>query len=427
MQFKIPKGVFDILPQDPDPEGKWRESHLWMLVETIAYQICNAFGFKNIRPPIFESTELFQRSIGTGTDIVTKEMYTFQDKADRSLTLRPEGTASVLRAYVEKHLDQLPDQKFFYILPMFRYERQQAGRYRQHHQLGVEAIGSHSPYQDAEVIHLLVEFLNRLGIHGFKVQLNSIGNMDTRNAYRQALKDFLLPFFEELSLESQQRYHINPLRILDSKDPRDKKILQDSPSILTFLDTDSENHFASLCHILEDVRIPFEINTKLVRGLDYYNRTVFEVTSDALGAQNSLGGGGRYDGLLKTLGGPDLPAVGFGAGIERIILTLLKQQVPLPSRPHPTLFLIPLGDVAKKSAFRLTSSLRKQSINVEMELDDRKLKAALRYANAIQATFVAVLGEEELKTGTVELKEMSTGKSEKIALDMLSKRLKNDR
>ncbi len=417
MHYRIAKGVFDILPKDAE---SWRESHLWQFIETQARQICDLYGYREIRTPLFETTELFTRSIGTTTDIVTKEMYTFEDKAGRSLTLRPEGTAPVMRAFIEKNLDQkAPIHKFFYIKPMFRYERQQAGRYRQHHQFGVEAIGSHSPFQDVEVIHLLWSFYQRLGLKGLTLQINSIGDLEARKAFRHALKLYLRPYFDELSEDSKQRYETNPLRILDSKNPKDQTLLVEAPSILDFLNDASQKSFEQVLALLQAENIPFKVNQKLVRGLDYYNNTVFEITSDELGAQNSLGGGGRYDGLIQQLGGPDLPAFGFGAGLERIIQTLLAQKCPLPSYPHPLLFIIPLGEEAQVRCFELASLLRNHNLPVEMDLTGKKLKNAMRYADQIGARFTTVIGESELESGTIELKEMASGENKSIPLNRL--------
>lgn len=417
MPYRIAKGVFDILPRDAEA---WRESHLWQYLETQARLICTVYGYREVRTPLFETTELFTRSIGTHTDIVTKEMYTFQDKAGRSLTLRPEGTAPVMRAFIEKNLDQKrPIHKFFYLFPMFRYERQQAGRYRQHHQFGVEAIGSDSPYQDFETIQLLWTFYERLGLKGLTLHINSIGDAEARKRFRHALKMYLRPYFNELSSESQERYEANPLRILDSKNPHDQKLLTDAPSIYDFLSDDSKAHHEQVSALLEDEGIPFNANLNLVRGLDYYNNTVFEITSDELGAQNSLGGGGRYDGLISQLGGPNLPAFGFGAGIERIIQTMLAQKVPLPGYPAPLLFIIPLGEEAQKKCFRIVSGLRKRDLPVEMDLTGKKLKNAMRYADAIAARYVTVIGENELESGKIEIKEMDTGNIKSLALDRL--------
>ena len=286
-------------------------------------------------------------------------MYTFLDKADRSLTLRPEGTAPAMRAFIEKRLDQqAPVHKFFYICPMFRYERNQAGRYRQHHQFGVEAIGSAQPQQDAEAIHLLWTLYARLGLKGLTLHLNSIGDAEARASFRHALKMYLRPHLDDLSADSQERYETNPLRILDSKDHKDQKWLHDAPHVMDFLNPASKAHFETVCQLLTAIGIPYQINHRLVRGLDYYNNTVFEITSNELGAQNSLGGGGRYDGLIQQLGGPDLPAFGFGAGLERIIQTMLAQQAPLPAPPVSDLLLIPLGEQASLECFKLVCGMR---------------------------------------------------------------------
>lgn len=420
MQYRIAKGVFDILPSDPDPQGQWRESHLWHYLEKIIQELAGQFGYREMRTPLFETTELFTRSIGTGTDIVSKEMYTFLDKAERSITLRPEGTAPAMRAFIEKKLDQqAPIHKFFYIAPMFRYERSQAGRYRQHHQFGVEAIGSSQPQQDAEAIHLLWTLYVRLGLKGLTLNLNSIGDYEARVQFRHALKMYLRPHLDSLSPESQERYETNPLRILDSKDPKDQKWLHDAPHILDFLSPASKAHFETVCQLLSAIGIPYQINHRLVRGLDYYNNTVFEITSSELGAQNSLGGGGRYDGLIQQLGGPDLPAFGFGAGLERIIQTMLAQEVPMPSPPRSDLLLIPLGEEAAFECFKLICGMRGRGLKAEMDFSGKKLKNALRYADAAKIRYVAVIGDQELQTGKIELKEMATSTTRTLSLDKL--------
>lgn len=420
MHYRIAKGVFDILPHDPDPQGVWRESHLWQYVESVVRKLAADFGYKEIRTPLFETTELFTRSIGTGTDIVNKEMYTFLDKAERSLTLRPEGTAPVMRAFIEKNLEQQsPIHKLFYLFPMFRYERAQAGRYRQHHQFGIEAIGSPLPHQDVEVIHLLWTLYSRLGLKGLTLNLNSVGDSEARTHYRHALKMYLRPFLTDLSEESQERYETNPLRILDSKDAKDQKFLHEAPHILDYLNATSRAHFEQVCKLLEEIGISYQINHRLVRGLDYYNNTVFEFTSNELGAQNSLGGGGRYDGLIKQLGGNDLPACGFGAGLERIIQTLLAQRVPVPDSQASDLLFIPLGIEAADHCFTLVCRLREKHVKAEMELTGKKLKNALRYADATKVRYVVVVGENELKSGQVELKEMASGEVKQISLERL--------
>lgn len=425
MTITVPPGVFDIIPNDS--KEPWRNSHIWNYVEAIARQTAREFGFQEIRTPAFERTELFTRGVGETSDIVTKEMYTFQDKGDRSMTLRPEGTAGVIRAYIENQLNtQAPLHKLFYIGPMFRYERAQAGRYRQHHQFGVEVIGAPSPEQDAECIDLLYTLYNRLGLKNLQVYINSLGDPQSRVAYRKALQDYLKASYDHLSADSKNRFTTNPLRILDSKDPGDRKIIAAAPSILEFLNEESRAHFAKVKALLTQLNIPFIVNAQLVRGLDYYNNTVFEITSGDLGAQNSVGGGGRYDGLVKLLGGPDLPGMGFGTGLERIIQTMLKQGVKIPEPYRPMIFLIPLGEEAKDSCFQILHDLRMQNITAEMDFSGKKLNKVMQYANTIGAKYVAVIGDEELKAKEVELKEMETGNKTKVPLSSLIRILQID-
>ncbi len=425
MKFTIPPGVFDILPEDP--QEPWRNSYIWSYVEEVIRKTAIDFCYKEIRTPIFERTELFLRGVGETSDIVTKEMYTFIDKGERSMTLRPEGTAPVMRSFIENQLaNQSPIHKLFYIGPMFRYERSQAGRYRQHHQFGAEAVGVAAPEQDAEVIDLLYTLYNRLGLKNLQVNLNCIGDPACRASYREALQNYLRSSLEHLSPDSKTRFETNPLRILDSKDNRDIKIVDQAPSILDFLSGESAHHFETIKGLLNGLKIPFVVNPKLVRGLDYYNNTVFEIISGDLGAQNSVGGGGRYDGLLKTLGGPDLPAIGFGTGIERIIQTMIKQNIPLPNPFRPKLYLIPLGDEAKKACIPILHDLRCQGIAADMDYSGRKLNKVMQYANALKVEYVAVIGDEELKTQQVELKEMESGNITKAPLNHLARFLKTD-
>ncbi len=410
MSAKSPPGVFDILPEDPSE--KWKSSYLWQFVETAIRKIAKEYCLKEIRTPVFERTELFLRGVGETTDIVTKEMYTFVDKGDRSITLRPEGTAPAMRAFIEHALANTSSlNKLFYIGPMFRYERAQAGRYRQHHQFGVEIIGVAEPEQDAEVISLLYNLYTRLGLRQLGVHVNSIGDAESRTAFRTALQNYLKDHFNDLSSDSQTRFDKNPLRILDSKDPRDIKIVAGAPSILDFLNPASKLHFETVLKQLDLLGIPYQVNPKLVRGLDYYNQTVFEIVAGELGAQNSVGGGGRYDGLLKTLGGPDLPAFGFGTGIERIIQTMINQGVDLPNPDVPALFIIPLGDTAKEQALSLAQNLRNNGIATLVELSGKKLNKAMQLANTSGARYTAVIGDDEIKSGTVKIKNMHTGAS----------------
>ena len=415
MNKKALPGVFDILPNVPKEE--WRSSYLWNYVENIMRETADDYGFKEIRPPLLEYTELFQRGVGESTDIVSKEMYTFTDRGDRVISLRPEGTASVARAYIEHHLNhESPIQKLYYIGPMFRYERQQAGRYRQHHQFGAEVIGTDAPEQDAELIDFIYTLYGRLGLQNLSVRVSSLGNKESRIAFREALIKYLLPFSNELSEDSKNRITANPLRVLDSKDPRDKEIVADAPKILDFLSPEDKEHFMKVLKCLDQLGIPYVIDPMIVRGLDYYNRTVFEIVSGELGAQNSVGGGGRYDGLIGMLGGPEVPSTGFATGIERILQVMLKQNVPLPQPPSPILYFIPMGEKAKEVCFKLTHELREERLPVEMDFTERKVNKAMQYANQIKARFVAVVGDEELASEEVDLKDMASGTKTKVPL-----------
>lgn len=423
MNIKAPPGVFDILPKDV--KTSWKESHLWAYVENVIRKAAREYGFQEIRTPVLEKTELFQRGVGETSDIVSKEMYTFEDRGGRSLSLRPEGTAPVIRSYIENSLShQAPVQKFFYIGPMFRYERAQAGRYRQHHQFGAEVIGTQAPEQDAEVIDLLYTTYRRLGLRNLKVMINTLGDKECRLRFRDALKEYFTKYQDKLSDDSRQRLEKNPLRILDSKSQQDQEFIKNAPSIHEFLSEEVRSHFEQVQKYLAILDIPFEINPHLVRGLDYYNRTVFEVAAEELGAQNSIGGGGRYDSLIKELGGPDQPALGFGTGIERIIQTLLKQEAPTPPPYQPTLYLIPLGDKAKNACFKVLHDLRQNYIDAQMDFTGRKLGKVMGYADQIGAKFVAVVGEQELEDKTVELKNMETGEAVQAPLFHLSRILR---
>lgn len=425
MAYQLLPGMFDIVPHDASEP--WRNSSLWQYVEVKMREIARVYGYREIRTPILERTELFLRSVGETSDIVSKEMYTFQDKGDRSLTLRPEGTAPVIRAVVEGRLHQDPaSQKLFYIGPMFRYDRPQAGRYRQHHQFGAEAIGDDSPEQDAEMIDLVYSLYRTLGLNNLSIQLNSIGDEETRQNYRKALQDFLRPHYDRLSADSKLRFEGNPLRILDSKDPTDRAICVQAPSILQSLNSSCRDHFEAVKRLLRALRIPFDENSSLVRGLDYYNRTVFEVVSGQLGAQNSIGGGGRYDGLFKQLGGPDLPTVGFATGIERVIQTMLKQETPFPSQRGPQVFLIALGEACREWAFQILHDLRRAGVAAQMDFSNRKLGKVMGLASQIQAEYVLVLGENEKATGRAELKEMATGSKQSVQLSDLAGMFESD-
>ncbi len=423
MSYKIPTGLFDILPEDP--KELWRCSHVWNYVEMIIRQTAREYGYSEIRTPIFERAEVFTRSSGEQSDIVSKEMYLFKDKGDRLMALRPEGTAPVMRSFIENNLANIGQyHKFFYIAPMFRYDRPQAGRYRQHHQFGVETIGNRSPEQDVEVIDLLYTLLQRLGLSNLDIQINCIGDKAVRAKFAKNLKDYLKPHFDKLSKESQKRFEANPLRILDSKDEKDAELIAKAPSILDFIDSESSEHFKAVREKLDAIKIPYTVNPLLVRGLDYYNEFVFEVMTSDIGAQSSLGGGGRYDGMLKMMEGPDLPAAGFGSGMERIIQTIIKQGAYIPGKERPTLCIIPIGDEAKHFSFQLLHRLRQEGISTQMDFSGRKIGKAMQYANHIGTKYTAVIGDAELESHAVELKHMDSGKTQTTPLRSLPNILK---
>lgn len=425
MGYSIAKGTFDILPFETNEEDKWKESNRWQYLEETMRQTAHDYGFKEIRTPIFEKTELFIRGVGESSDIVTKEMYTFIDRGERSMTLRPEGTASTIRAFVEKKLHACPGlHKYFYIEPMFRYERPQAGRYRQHHQFGAEAIGIGSPEQDVELIDMACEIYRRLELKNLTVQINSVGDIASRSAYKEALSQYLQPYFAELSQDSQVRFTKNILRILDSKDSSDQKILAEAPILGNFLTPDAKAHFGKVLKLLNALKINYAINSKLVRGLDYYNKTVFEITTEDLGAQNSIGGGGRYDGLVEAVGGPNLPSVGFATGMERVLQTMLKQGAPFPKAPHPTVFFIPMGKEALALCFDIVCCLRHEKIPTEIDLSGKKVQHGLQLADQMSAEYAIVIGDEELKTKNIKLKNMATREAIDCSLDHLADKLK---
>lgn len=422
MTFQIPKGVFDIVPSSS--KEAWKEVHLWQYLEQEIRSICSLYGFEEIRTPLFERTELFERSVGESSDIVRKEMYTFLDKAERSMTLRPEGTASVMRSVIEQrkcneNLSQNSLQKLFYIAPMFRYERPQAGRFRQHHQFGIEVVGDTSPEQDAEVVDLLYQFYQRLGLKNLQVTLNCLGSKESRATYQGLLKDYLQPFLSNLSADSKERFEKNPLRIFDSKDAKDQEILENAPLMKDHLDQESAQHFQRVCEMLESLEIPYRLEPGLVRGLDYYNKTVFEVLSGELGAQNTIGAGGRYDGLIHSLGGQDLPAVGFGTGIERILQTMLAQELPAIPKKRLDIFLLALGSEAKEKLWPLMRDLRKKGVSCQMDFVAKKLKNSLRQAAEINARYVLLLGDEELKKGCIILKDMDQKEQKELPFEGL--------
>ena len=411
-QFQAPKGTFDILPYGA--AEPWLLSSLWQTAEEIIRAATREYGYGEIRTPIYESRELFDRGIGETSDIVSKEMFTFEDRGGRQICLRPEGTAAVMRAVIENQLSQQRSiHKLFYIAPMFRYERPQSGRYRQHHQFGVEALGIPGPEQDAEVIDLLCTVYRRLGLQNVQVRINSLGDSESRDRFRNALIDFLRPQEERLSADSKVRLHKNPLRILDSKDPTDRELLVNAPSILDYLTPEAQRRFERVLRLLEQTKIPHLIDSRIIRGLDYYNQTVFEVTAGE--GQIALGGGGRYDGLLKTFGGPDLPGMGFGTGLERVLKCIAVQ----PSEQKPFVSILSLCEEANERCFTVAATLRDQHIPTDLDCHTQKLKQALQKAVQSNAAHVLLLGPDELQKGVFQLKDLTARTQREIPFDQI--------
>ena len=413
--YQAPRGTSDILPA---------EQVYWRYVEQKAGSICQLYGYERIDTPVFEDTRLFSRSIGEGTDIVEKEMYTFEDKGGNQITLRPEGTAPVCRAYLEHGMHNLPQPvKLYYITPIFRYERPQAGRYREHYQFGYEAFGDDNPALDAEVIDMAWQFFSSLGLSHLSLNLNSIGCRECRPGYLAVLKDYCVGYINDLCADCKTRLERNPLRLLDCKKPLCRKILKSAPRSVDYLCPECDEHFNQLKGYLELLGLPFEVNHRLVRGLDYYTRTVFEVQPEAEGAQSTLGGGGRYDYLIEELGGKPTPAIGLATGIERIILNLKKQGVPIPALPRPRVFIAHVGDEAGSEAIKLAASLRRAGTGVIEAVAGKSLKAQLRQANTLDVSYTVIIGKEEVKTGTVVLRDMTTSEQKTIPVTQLQGQL----
>ena len=408
MLINGPRGTKDILP---DTVAQWTH------VEKVIRELCARYGYHEIRTPIFEHTELFLRGIGETTDVVEKEMYTFTDRGERSLTLRPENTASVVRSYLQNKLyaaDALV--KLFYIGSMFRYDRPQAGRYREFHQFGVEALGEENPAVDAEIIVLAVEFLRALGLQELKLHLNSVGCPKCRPVYRERLQEFFRPHLEELCTDCRSRFERNPLRLLDCKNEHCHALAEGAPRITDCLCDECRVHFTEVQSYLTAAGIPFELDANLVRGLDYYTKTAFEVKYTPLGAQSAVAGGGRYDGLVEEVGGPPTPGIGFAVGLERVLLALEKQEL-LPEEPEAVdVFVVALGEAAQIPAFKLLYELRAAKLSAAMDFAGRSMKAQMKQANKKNARFVAILGEDEVKEASAILKDMKTSEQKKLAL-----------
>lgn len=415
--INIPKGTKDCLPQD---------SYKWQAIEKTAREVANDFGFKEIRTPTFEHTEVFLRGIGDTTDVVNKEMYTFLDKGDRSVTLKPEGTSGVARAFVEKGLYSGPlPVKLYYITPCFRYERPQAGRLREFHQFGVEFFGSERPSADAEVIVAAKTFLEKMGITGLKLYINSIGCKTCRAEFNKALKDYLKSRLDEMCPVCRERYEKNPLRILDCKEEGCKNICKDAPKIIDYLCDDCANHFEEVKKYLTLSGIEYEVDPYIVRGLDYYTKTVFEFVSTSIGAQGTVCGGGRYDGLIEEFGGSHVPGVGFGLGLERLLIVSEALGKTFEDNTKPDIYFATMGEEEYKKAFVTANELRSGGIKAELDHEGRSLKAQFKYADKIGAKYVAVIGSDELNRGEVSLKNMADGETKPVKFEDLSAVLKN--
>lgn len=413
MRYQRPKGTADILPGD---------SEKWHYVEETARLLFSQYQYSEIRTPLFENFEIFARSAGDTSDVVTKEMYDFHDKGDRHIALRPEGTAGVVRAYVENKLygpEHTKPYKAFYIGPMFRYERPQSGRQRQFHQIGVEAFASDRPALDVEVIAMALAYFKQLGLSGLRVAINSLGDAQSRADYRQALIDYLKPHYDELSDDSKERLEKNPLRVLDSKEPEDQQFVADAPSILDYLSKDAKDHFEQVKQLLDALKVDYVIDPTMVRGLDYYTHTIFEVMveSPALGhGYTTICGGGRYGGLVKELGGPDDAGVGFAIGLERLMLLLEAENIQIPNDNELDVYVVGIGDETNVETLKLVQAIRGFGFSADRDFLGRKPKAQFKSANKQQAAFVITIGQSELEQQTANFKSMQSGEETSIPL-----------
>lgn len=409
-----PRGTEDILPAD---------APLWQKIEQTAREICGAYGYREIRTPVFEDTGLFQRGVGDTTDVVQKEMYTFEDKGGRSITLRPEGTASLARSFIENSLYADPQPtKLFYLISCYRYEKPQSGRLREFHQFGIECFGGTSDAVDAEIISLALEFFNRLGIRDLKLNLNSIGCPVCKKDYNEKLRSYFEQYRDQLCGTCQTRLEKNPMRIIDCKSEICSGIAADAPKMIDHLCPDCQAHLDKTLRYLDIMEIPYTIDSSIVRGLDYYTRTVFEITSDALGAQSTVCGGGRYNGLVEELGGKPTEGMGFAVGLERLVMIMKKQGLAeTTQQDSPRLFIAAIGDRAELTAQKLVFDLRKMGCCAQRDLCERSLKAQMKYANKLHAAFSLVLGDDEINTNKADLKNMETG--ETISCSLSAKEL----
>ncbi|GBF34263.1 histidyl-tRNA synthetase [Desulfocucumis palustris] len=416
MAITRPRGTGDILPGD---------IYKWHYVEDAFRKICREYKYEEIRTPIFEHTELFERGVGDTTDIVEKEMYTFLDRGGRSITLRPENTAAAARAYMESSLIAGPQPvKLYYIGPMFRYDRPQAGRFRQFHQFGVEVFGANDPGIDAEVIAMTMNFYGRLGLKELELRINSVGCPKCRSVLREKLLEFFRPSLDQLCDNCKGRYQRNPLRILDCKSARCGELAAGAPTTLKCLCGSCAEHFEAVKKYLELLNIPYIVDSSMVRGLDYYTNTAFEIMAPDIGAQSSIGGGGRYNGLVEACGGPSTPGIGYALGIERIILTMERQGIAFPPPFTVDVFVAAAGSQAEEEALRLLFELRKNGISAEKDYMKRSLKAQMKYAGKLNPRYTVLLGGDELDRGVAGLKDMSSGIQEEVPLNSLVERIK---
>ena len=405
MEVQAPKGTKDMLPQD---------AYKWHFVENKFREIAKFYGMREIRTPMFEHTDLFLRGVGDTTDIVQKEMYTFNDKGNRSITLKPEGTAPVVRAFIENRLfNEAQPTKLYYAIPCFRYENVQKGRLRQFHQFGTEVFGSKEPSMDAEVIAFAMEFLKSLGLKSLSLNINNLGCPNCRPKYNEALKKFLEENYDDLCGLCQSRFEKNPMRILDCKNKNCGEITKNAPIILDYMCEECDTHFTEVKKYLDALNIPYTVDPGIVRGLDYYTKTIFEIFNDDF----TVCGGGRYDRLIEQLGGPEMPAVGFGLGIERLLLTLQNEGIEIPNEGLYDLYIGARGEDGKLASFKLANALRTRGIKTEINHMGRSLKAEMKYANKIGAKFTVVLGDDELQTGNAKFKRMSDGEQFEVNLN----------
>lgn len=406
MELQAPKGTKDMLPKD---------AYKWHFIENKFKEIAGEYGFKEIRTPTFEYTDLFLRGVGETTDVVSKEMYTFEDKGGRSITLKAEGTAPSARAIIESSLfNEMQPTKLYYFTPVFRYENVQKGRFREHHQFGIEMFGSKNPSADAEIISLAMRAFEEVGIKGLKLKINSIGHPECRENYNKKLKGFLKENYDSLCDTCKERYHKNPMRILDCKNKSCQLIFRDAPLMLDNICESCSDHFEKMKSYLDSMGIEYEVDKRIVRGLDYYSKTVFEIVNNDI----AVCGGGRYDYLMEEIGGPEMPAVGFGLGIERLLLTLEEEGIEIPKPVNIDIFIATLGEEAKVLSMSLAEKLRRKGLKIDIDHMDKKLKGQMKYANRIDSVYTMILGSNEIKDNVCSLKNMESGEQFKVKLDV---------